>query len=67
MNKVNYEFREWHDDDCVIELNFTENEDEMNCARFHDFCKKFAIAIGYMPNTVEKFFGETRYEEMFNI
>jgi len=60
----NYEFRVYYDDDTSIELSFTENEEEMNCYRLHDLCKRFARACGYMPSTIEKVFGPTNYEEM---
>ena len=64
-NEINIDFVQLNPDDSRIELNFTENDDEMNCAKFHDFCKRFAYACGYMPSTIEKFFGSTRYEEMY--
>lgn len=62
---VTYEFRVYNSDDTTIELEFVEEEDAMNCARFHDFCKRFAYACGYMPSTIQKFFGPTQYDEMF--
>jgi len=67
MSSTTYEFREWNEDDINIDLEFTVDDNTMNCYRFHDFCKRFAIAVGYMPSTVEKVFGETQYEEMFDI
>ena len=66
MNTAAIEFREYHSDDTNVELTFAVDENEMNCAKFHDFCKRFAIAAGYMPSTVEKFFGKTRYDEMLD-
>ena len=62
MSITTIEFREYHSDETTVELNFNVNDDEMDCARFHDYCKRFAIAAGYMPTTVEKYFGETHYE-----
>ena len=67
MDTTTYEFREWHEDGTNISLEFTVDDDEMNCYKFHDFCKRFAAAIGYLPSTIEKCFGETNYEEMFDI
>lgn len=64
---VTYEFREWNEDGRAVDLEFTVDDDEMNCWRFQEMCKKFAIAVGYHPETVEKCFGETNYEEMFDI
>ena len=64
MSSTTYEFREWSEDGTNIDLEFTEDDDIMNCYRFHDLCKRFAIAIGYMPSTVERVFGETQYDEM---
>lgn len=66
MNAAIIEFREYRSDDTNVELTFTVNEDEMNCAKFHNFCKQFAITAGYMPSTVEKFFGETKYDEILD-
>ena len=66
MAEVRYSFSEWDADNTNISLDFTWDEDTMNCARFHDFCKRFAYAVGYMPSTVERCFGETQYEEMFD-
>lgn len=60
---VTYEFREYNPNGFNVDLEFTESYETMNCARFHDFCKRFAIAVGYMPSTVENIFGETRYEQ----
>ena len=65
MDKMTLEFRQYNSDDTTVELSFIENEDEMNCAKFHDLCKRFAYACGYMPSTIEKFFGSSQYEEMF--
>lgn len=67
MEEIRYSFSEYRADDTNVSFDFTENEDEMNCARFHDYCKRFAIAIGYLPETVEKYFGETCYEDMIDI
>jgi len=64
MKEVRYSFSEWQSDGTNISLDFTWDEDDMNCFRFHDFCKRFAIAIGYTPSSVEKAFGVTQYEEM---
>ena len=65
MKEVTYSFSEWQEEyGKHISLDFVEDDDKMNCYRFHDLCKRFAIAIGYTPNVVEKIFGETQYEEM---
>lgn len=67
MKTESYEFRQWCPDGTDVNLTFDEDESLMNCYRFHDFCKRAAIAFGYMPETVEKVFGETDYEKAFNI
>ena len=66
METTTYEFREWNEDGTNIDLEFTVDEDNINCYNFHDYCKRFAAAIGYMPSTIEKVFGPTQYNEMFN-
>lgn len=60
MSKITYDFHEYRDDGTLVELEFVEDDDIMDCNRFHDFCKRFAIAIGYSSNTVERVFGETK-------
>ena len=67
MNSTTYEFRKWNEDGTNVDLEFTVDEDIMNCYCFHDFCKRFALAVGQLPSTVEKVFGETQYNEMFDI
>ena len=60
-NEVRIEFTQWNPDDTRVELSFTENNDEMDVYHFHDFCKRFAAAVGYTDVSIEKAFGETKY------
>ncbi len=64
MENTTYEFQQYCPDGTSVELIFQENEDTDNCYRFHDFCKRAAIAFGYLSETVERVFGETNCEEM---
>ena len=41
--------------ELIFPITFTG----MNISEFHDKCKRFALALGYHPNTIEKYFGET--------
>ena len=60
-NEVQIEFTQWNPDGTRVELTFTEDEDELDVFRFHDICKRFAAAVGYMDSSIEKAFGETKY------
>ena len=51
----NFEFYPADEDMTTVRLSFDKND--LNCAEFHKMCKRFAIALGYNPNTVEKYFG----------
>ena len=64
MNEANYDFHVYYKDGSTVSLEFCQDEDEMNCYRLHDLCKRFAAALGYMPETIEEVFGLTQYEEM---
>ena len=64
MEEIRYSFSEWQKDGRNISLDFTEDDARMNCYLFHDLCKRFAVAIGYPSDLVEKVFGKTQYEEM---
>ena len=44
-------------------LSFDINED-LHCAKFHRMCKAFALALGYHPDTVEKYFGEDSDDDL---
>ena len=58
---VQIEFTQWNPDGTRVELNFTEDEDEMDIFRFHDLCRRFAAAAGYMENSINEAFGEVKY------
>lgn len=62
MENIVIEFREYNPDETTVELTFNEDADGITCARFHDLCKRFAYAVGYMPSNIEEIFGRTRYE-----
>ena len=45
--------------DTPIRLSFDINADEgLHCAQLHRMYKAFAYALGYSPNSIEKYFGE---------
>lgn len=56
------EFRLYNSDETTVELTFNEDAGDITCARFHDLCKRFAYAVGYMPSNIEELFGHTHYE-----
>lgn len=59
--QVTINFIQWNPDGTKIELEFVENDDELDVFHFHDLCKRFAAAVGYMDGSIEKAFGETKY------
>ena len=63
-NNVRFEFRAYEPDGEETVLEFEKDYDKVNAYNFHDFCKRFAYAYGFMTETVEKVFGPTNYEEM---
>lgn len=64
MDKIHFEFRAYDPDETEVTLEIEEDYDKMNAWKFHDFCKRFAYAYGFIPEIVEKIFGPTNYEEM---
>ena len=57
-NTYNFEFYPENDVEHPVRLSFEANG--VHCSEFHHMCKAFAIALGYHPNTVEKYFGPDR-------
>ena len=39
-------------------ISFTDDADEMDIYKFHDYCKRAAVAMGYSETSVYKAFGE---------
>ena len=64
--KEHYEFRWYDTDENTVVFEIDIDEDNMNCYRLHDYCKRFAVACGYMPETVEKIFGKTDYDAILD-
>lgn len=58
-NEIRIDFSQWEPDESCVELSFVENDDNMDIFRFHDYCKRFAAAVGYTNSSIEKVFGET--------
>ena len=61
MNNTCIEFRITYPNDENVDLTFYENDEHMTCTRLHDFCKRFAYAMGYMPENIEDIFGPTKF------
>lgn len=40
-------------------VSFEIDEDEYNLWKLHDFCKRFAAALGFAEKNIEDAFGET--------
>jgi hypothetical protein len=63
-NTYNFEFYpdEENEHESSIRLSF-ELPPDAHCSLIHSMCKRFAIALGYAPQTVEEVFGDDRFEE----
>lgn len=62
MNKeTSIEFTQWNPDGTRVELSFHENEDDMDVYHFHDFCRRFAAAVGYLESSINDAFGQVKY------
>lgn len=57
-----YTFSCTDEDGTNTELSFAIDVDNMNLYKLHDMCKRFALALTYSPEKVEKTFGETIYD-----
>lgn len=57
---INGNRNHWAED---IKASFEVPEDSYTIASYHRFCKRFGIAMGYSPELVEEYFGETVYED----
>ena len=44
--------------DLTYQLYADENDDPMHIEDFRSYCKQFALAIGFHPNTVDQVFGK---------
>lgn len=60
--EVRINFTQYNPDDEIIELDFNYPDEAMTMATFHDYCKRFALAVGYSEKLVEKYFGPTQYD-----
>lgn len=57
-NTYNFEFWPSNEIETPTRLSFDAND--VHCSEFHQMCKAFAVALGYAPQTVEKYFGPDR-------
>ena len=57
-NTYNFEFWPHNDIETPVRLSFDVND--LHCSQFHQMCKKFARALGYAPQTIERYFGPDR-------
>lgn len=59
--KNRYEFTFYPGDERgyedYVSLTF-EAPEGLHAAAFHRMCKKFGLALGYAPETIERYFGE---------
>ena len=44
--------------DCTFELWGEEFDDVLSIETYHDFCKRFAAAMGFCEKTINEWFGE---------
>lgn len=51
----NFEFYPANDIENSVRLSF--DVDDLPCGQLHKMCKAFAYALGYLPTTIEKYFG----------
>ena len=63
-NTYNFEFWPQNEIETPVRLSFEANN--VRCSEFHHMCKAFAIALGYTPSTVEKYFGPDKVDWLFN-
>ena len=63
-NTYNFEFWPQNEIETPVRLSFEANN--VRCGEFHHMCKAFAIALGYAPSTVEKYFGPDKVDWLFN-
>lgn len=56
MNEVRIEFTQWNSDNTRVDLEFIENESEMDIFKFHDLCVRFAAAAGYTDESIKRAF-----------
>ena len=61
----NYEFVYYDKDGHVTRYEQDVSSDH-TIRTYHKLCKRFAIALGYIPSRVEEYFGED-YEEDWNV
>ena len=61
MKEDTYNFEYWpgtKKNSCVAQVRLSFDTDSaLHCADFHSMCRKFAIAVGYTPQTVDEIFG----------
>lgn len=66
--KMTLEFNLYPDDDCEYQHRTTlsvEVSEDMHCAEFHRLCRYFGIALGYAPETIDKYFGDESDDDLW--
>lgn len=68
VNKDRYEFTYWPGDEegyaDYVCLTY-EAPEGIHAAAFHRMCKKFGLALGYAPETIERYFGPDSDDDLF--
>ena len=55
--KDTYTFELWPEDNDVTPIRLSFDANDLHCAQLHKMCKAFAYALGYHPDSIEKYFG----------
>jgi adenosine deaminase len=63
-HKVRVSFSLMYDNPPYEDMDLTyEVAEDMHISTFHRLCKNFARAAGFTEQSVEKYFGETQWED----
>lgn len=44
--------------DCTWQLYGEEDDELLSIEKYHDFCKRFAAAMGFVESTINDWFGD---------
>lgn len=61
--RIEFNFYPANDDDNYNYISLTYECNTLHIREFHDFCKRFAAALGYEAASIEEYFGETVHED----
>jgi len=63
--EITFFFTEKEDENEVNSFHLSvEAENGIHLARLHRMCKAFAYSMGFAHESIEEFFGESRYDDM---